>query len=129
MIETELTEPYVIDFTGKKVIVQFNSGVNFESPGLYEWKIETKGSYIGKYKSKRRPLKEYRRNVQRLCAGKDYRKGNPNGFRKIHRALFEALNKGLHIELIILENKPWGEELNAREHELILERGNLNDQL
>ena len=39
-------------------------GVSKDLPGIYEWKIEGAGTYIGKYKHIGRQLKEYRRNVR-----------------------------------------------------------------
>ena len=95
-------------------------------PGLYEWRIERAGSYIGQYGRIRRPTKEYSRNVVRLLNGKPYRKGKPDGFRRIHRELEKAHREGRRIDLIILENaeKP---DINGRERELIRERGSLND--
>ncbi len=100
---------------------------NFDEnrPGLYEWRIEGKGSYIGQYRWISRPRREYGLNVARLINDLPYRKGKPDGFRRIHRELASALMEGRRIELVFLEN---GERpaLNARETELIRERGKLN---
>ena len=100
-------------------------GVDIDRPGLYEWRIEGTGSYIGQYRWISRPRREYGLNVARLINGLPYRKGNLDGFRRIHRELAAALMEGRRIELVILEN---GERpaLNDRERELIRERGNLN---
>ena len=100
-------------------------GVDINRPGLYEWRIEGTGSYIGQYRWISRPRREYWLNVARLINGLPYRKGNPDGFRRIHRELAAALMDGRRIELVVPEN---GERpaLNNRERELIRERGNLN---
>ena len=100
---------------------------NFDEgrPGLYEWRIEGAGSYIGQYRWISRPRREYGLNVARLINDLPYRKGKPTGFRRIHRELASALMEGRRIELVFLEN---GERpaLNARETELIHARGKLN---
>jgi hypothetical protein len=102
------------------------NGVNLDFPGIYEWYIEGCGSYIGKYKRKHRPLKEYARNVQNILNGSYYRRSKPDGFRRIHRELARAHLEGRLIRLIILENvEPL--RINERERELIAERGALND--
>jgi hypothetical protein len=95
-------------------------------PGLYEWRIEGAGSYIGKYGRARRPTREYGRNVHRLLNGRPYRLSRPDGFRRIHRELAQAHRDGRRIELIMFENcEP--DALDRREMEVIAERGNLND--
>jgi len=101
-------------------------GVNESLPGIYQWTIDGRGNYIGKYKRIRRPLKEYGRNVRKILSGKDYRPSKPDGFRRIHRELAQALREGRRITLTILENVAQP-RINERERELISERGALND--
>ncbi|MBM0203967.1 hypothetical protein JNW90_13240 [Micromonospora sp. STR1s_5] len=101
-------------------------GVDCRKPGLYEWRIERAGSYIGKYGRIRRPTRQYGRNVYRLLNGLAYRAGNPDGFRRVHHELAAAHREGRRIELIILENVD-GPAMSARELEVIAERGSLND--
>ena len=101
------------------------TGAREDVPGIYEWRIDGVGIYIGKFKRIRRPTREYGLNVQRILRGQPYRKGKPAQFRHIHRALEEAYRAGLPITLTILENPPV-EEINRREAELIQERGTLN---
>jgi hypothetical protein len=103
-----------------------NDGVDEKQSGLYEWKIEGRGSYIGKYKRITRPTKEYGRNVTKILEKRPYRSGNRDGFRRIHHELAEAHRDGRKIILIILEN-PRESEINRRERELIAERGALNN--
>ena len=100
-------------------------GADCSRPGLYEWHIEGVGRYIGKFKRINRPRKEYGRNVARLINGLPYRKGKPDGFRRIHVELAQAVRSGRRIELTILENPPLA-DINRRELELIAERGSLN---
>jgi hypothetical protein len=103
-----------------------NPGVDTDLPGIYEWNIEEAGSYIGKYGRVRRPTREYRRNVVRLLNKKPYRKGKPDGYRRIHLELERAWRDGRRIELIIVENVS-AEGIRQRERELIAIRGTLND--
>jgi hypothetical protein len=104
-------------------------GANRDLPGLYEFKIDGVGSYIGKYTNFSERCKLYSRNVNNLLNKRAYRKGKPDGFRRIHRELADAFQAGKTIKLIILENQPRGERLNRREWELIMERGTLNGPL
>ena len=63
------------------------SGVREDRPGIYEWRIEGVGVYIGKYTRISRPKKQYTRNVSNLANRLPYRPRNPNGFRRIHKEL------------------------------------------
>jgi ADP-ribosylglycohydrolase/protein-tyrosine phosphatase len=95
-------------------------------PGIYEWRIDGVGTYIGKYKRISRPEREYGRNIARRLSNKPYRKSKPDNFRRIHVALAAAVRSGRKITLVILENVPEG-DINAREQALIRERSaNLN---
>jgi len=96
--------------------------VTLDLPGIYAWKIEGSGVYVGKYTHKFRPLREYDKNVRRLLSDEPYRPQNPNGFRRVHRALAKAVVEGLNVELHVLENCP-PETLNAREQYLIAKIG------
>jgi hypothetical protein len=98
-----------------------NEGVSEDKPGIYEWKIGGVGCYIGKYSRISRPKKEYGRNIVRLLNKLPYRKSKPNDYRSIHRALGEAVENRIHIELCILENVG-PSKLNARERALIEQR-------
>jgi hypothetical protein len=97
-------------------------GVNPKLPGLYEWRIEGVGCYIGQYTRVSRPRRQYERNVLRLLAGLFYRPSDPNGFRRIHRALAEARKARHVVTLTLLENQGTKENRNRRERELIKER-------
>lgn len=101
------------------------AGVEEDRPGIYEWHVEGRGSYIGKYKRIRRPTKEYGRNVSNLLNDKPYRLGKPDRFRRIHRELALAYRERRLITLKILENvEPV--RIDRREQALIAERGILN---
>jgi hypothetical protein len=98
-------------------------GVNPMLPGLYEWRIEGVGCYIGQYTHARRPRREYGLNVGRILTKRPYRKSKPEGFRQIHRELANAAEAGTPISLTLLENQVAKADRNRRERELIAERG------
>jgi hypothetical protein len=62
-----------------------NEGVDVSRPGIYEWRIDGMGSYIGQYRWISRPTTHYRRNLIKLFNGLPYRNRSPDGFRRIHR--------------------------------------------
>ena len=97
-------------------------GVDPGQPGLYEWCIEGVGCYIGQYTHALRPRREYGLNVGRLLAERPYRKGNPEGFRRVHRQLAKAAQDCRSITLTLLENQPVKDDRNHRERELIAQR-------
>jgi hypothetical protein len=101
------------------------AGATLDRPGIYEWRIEGVGSYIGKFTKKGRPLNDYQRNVARLIDRKPYRPKRPEAFRHIHRVLATAVSSGTPVTLIIVENPPLP-DINRRERELIRLRGVLN---
>ena len=80
------------------------AGVDLDKPGIYCWVIDGVESYIGRYSDKERPTRHYGRIIERYRNGGDYRKSNPNGFRRVHIALSDAEKNGAKIELHILEN-------------------------
>ena len=97
-------------------------GVDPGQSGIYEWRIECLGCYIGQYTHALRPRREYGLNVGRILAGRPYRKSNPEGFRKIYRQLAKAVEDCRLITLTLLENQPMKADRNRRERELIAQR-------
>lgn len=102
-----------------------SEGVTPDLPGIYEWRIEGVGSYIGKYTHSRRPLKEYAKHVRNQFHGGHYRPNNPLGWRRIHVELYQACMSRKKIELIFIENC-LPQDLNERENFHIARRGTLN---
>ena len=96
--------------------------VDQAKPLLYQWEIhdthtgQLPGGYIGKaVRGSRRPLRHYERNVRRLLAQLPYRKGKPDGFRRVHWALAAAVEGGNRITLTLLRNiQPGGDISEAR---------------
>jgi hypothetical protein len=100
-------------------------GVSPNLPGIYEWRVEGAGSYIGRYSYSSRPFGDYARHVRDQFAGGIYKPKQPDGWRRIHRELYAALLDGREIELIFVENCSL-DELNHRERVHRKERGALN---
>lgn len=94
-------------------------GVDPSQPGIYEWRIEGVGVYIGQYTSASRPRREYSRNLANIFAERPYRKGKPDKFRTVHKELAQAVREGRHITLSLIENVADKANRNIRERELI----------
>ena len=114
----------------KNLAFTFNPGTVDQAAALiYRWEIkdaagELKGLYIGKAKAGGgRPLKHYKLNVKRLLAGKPYRASNPDGFRKSHRALADAVRNGYSVTLSFVCNIAQGESIDFVEQSLIAQHG------
>jgi hypothetical protein len=81
--------------------------LRLHTPGIYEWIAADLGVYIGQYTNPSRPVKDYKRNVLKLKNGEAYRKNNRDGFRDIHRKLFEVYSDPTKKATVkILENHP-----------------------
>ena len=99
--------------------------VNPAAALIYKWEVRDEvgnlvGLYIGKAKGgAKRPTTHYRRNVNRLLAGKPYRLNNPEGYRKSHRALAEAVKLGHGIELSFVCNVAPDENIDQVEQRCI----------
>ena len=95
--------------------------VNQNAALIYKWEIRDgsnnlKGLYIGKAKGgAKRPTTHYLQNVNRLLKGKPYRAGNPDGYRKTHRALAQAVKNNYKIELSLVCNILDNENINKVE--------------
>jgi hypothetical protein len=99
-----------------------DNAVNRNAPLLYRIVIDGRFYYIGCANSARRPLIHYGRNVQRLKDGKAYRKNKPDGFRAIHRQLFEASQNGWNIVIELLRNVSPHSKFSEESREIELHR-------
>jgi hypothetical protein len=80
------------------------NNVDPHSPLLYKITVDGAICYIGCANSARRPKSAYLRNLYRMIDGKPYRKNNPDGFRSVHRHMFEAVKAGKPIVIDLLRN-------------------------
>jgi hypothetical protein len=87
---------------------------DLDQAGIYEWRIDGIGLYVGKAKRLRSRLRAYPNNVRRMLQGLHWH-GNPDrSYRPIHLDLRYGYDNGNLISLSILENcEP--EIRNARE--------------
>lgn len=115
-----------IRYMEKDLQFTFNpNGVDQNKALIYKWEIrdaegQLRGLYIGKAKAgAERPLKHYRRNVRRLLAGKPYRASNPEGYRKSHRAMANAVDNGYTVGLSFVCNIPDGQTIDQVEQHYI----------
>ena len=104
------------------------------APLIYMWEIHDQhgglvGRYIGKAQAgARRPTKHYERNVNNILGGRPYRKGKPEGYRRVHRALAQAHEAGHAIRLYFLCNVGQEEDINVVEQRWIKEKNCLGSQ-
>lgn len=76
----------------------------------------------------KRPRTDYIRNTNRCLAGRPYRKNNPEGFRKVHLALADAVRQNLRVTIRLLKNVAPTENIYDAEREMIRDRNaDLND--
>ena len=81
----------------------FDEGYDTSCAGVYEWRIEHTGLYIGKAKVLRKRVRNYPNNVRRMLEGLPWH-GNPSrDYRPIHYALRKAYDDGLVVSVSILE--------------------------
>jgi hypothetical protein len=87
------------------------------------------GRYVGKAsRGSRRPLSHYKRNVMNILNGKPYRKGKPDGYRRVHRILAEAMSSGYRVRLSLLKNVEPNESINQVERILIKEHNSAGSE-
>lgn len=108
---------------GERFEYEFEPGGEDEARALlYQWEIlDGEGRLVGqRYVGKSsggsgRPKRHYRRNVERLLSGRPYRRGKPDEFRAIHRAMAEAVRQGWRVKLTLLRNVEEGKDINEAE--------------
>jgi hypothetical protein len=101
-------------------------GIDQSKALIYMWEIMSAdqstliGRYIGKSsRGEGRPMNHYKRNVANLLAGKPYRKDNPDGFRRIHHALADAVIEKHSVRLSFIANASDGDDLSRLERKYI----------
>lgn len=76
---------------------------DIKSAGIYEWRIEGVGIYVGKAARLHRRIRAYPNNVRRMVEGLFWH-GNPNKkYRPVHYALREAHDAGTRVTVAVLE--------------------------
>ena len=83
-------------------------------PGIYEWKIEGVGVYVGQATRLASRMRAYRNNVRKIINKLPWRKGSKREFRLVHHALRDAHDAGTPVMFSVLEICP-AQLLNERE--------------
>lgn len=89
-------------------------GINLAEPGIYEWRLDGIGIYVGKSCRLPRRIQEYPNNVRKLISGAPYRRNQPTGYRIVHHQLKQAYDSKIGVIVTVLENCARS-ELNERE--------------
>jgi hypothetical protein len=98
--------------------VEVNKVVDDASPLVYMWEIRSHHDEViyrdvgRSLNGAKRPREDYQRNVANLRDGLPYRASNPDGFREVHRQLYQASLEGFAIRLYLLRNVAAGDDIN-----------------
>jgi hypothetical protein len=84
------------------------------SSGIYEWRIDGVGVYVGQAKRLSSRMRAYPNNVRRILDKLPWRKNSKRDFRCVHHALRAAYEVGTPVTFTVLENCP-PQLLNERE--------------
>ena len=79
-------------------------GIDLAKNGIVAIIVDGGGIHIGKYTSIANYTKELVQNVGNYAEGRPYRENNPYGFRRIHRALGEAVKVKASVFVVLMEN-------------------------
>jgi hypothetical protein len=95
-------------------IVSTNNDVDLDKPVIYVITIQDEKPmlYVGKAKQGHRRLRQYERLMRVYLEGGPWRPSKPDGWRRVHHALGQAIREGRRIE--------WCYHANAQEGEHIL---------
>lgn len=100
--------PNLITLNGR--VCDYDSdGVDEALPIIYFWTLDFpdgwQGRYVGKSKNGAHSrLREYRNNLAKMADGRSYRKSDPDGWRVIHKALFDCLAEGGRVSVRLVAN-------------------------
>ncbi len=93
----------------------WTDGINLDLPGVYEFRVDGIGVYIGECTSFSRPRQQYWRKVRKVLLGLPHRKK----LRDVHKLLARGIAEGAVITLTLVENVHEKPERKRRERELI----------
>jgi len=69
---------------------EIEATIDLDLPGIYEWRIEGVGVYVGKALRLKSRLRAYPNNVRRMLQGLHWHGDTTRDYRPIHHALREA---------------------------------------
>lgn len=77
--------------------------IDLDLPGIYEWRIEGVGVYVGKALRLKSRLRAYPNNVRRMLLGLHWHSDPTRDYRPIHHALRGAHDTGTVVVVRVLE--------------------------
>jgi len=77
--------------------------LDLDLSGIYEWRIEGVGVYVGKAKRLKSRLRAYPNNVRRMLQGLPWRKNSSRPHRPVHSALQDAHEAQTNVVVRVLE--------------------------
>lgn len=84
-------------------VPEIEATIDLDQPGIYEWRIEDVGVYVGKALRLRSRLRAYPNNVRRLLQGLHWHGDPTRDYRPIHHALRDAHEAGTIVVVRVLE--------------------------
>lgn len=82
---------------------EIDASLDLDQPGIYEWRIEGIGIYVGKALRLKRRLAHYPNNVLRMIQGLPWHSNPTKDYRAIHHALRRAYEEKLSVSVTVLE--------------------------
>ena len=77
--------------------------LDLDQPGIYEWRIEGVGVYVGKALRLKKRLTAYPNNVRRILQGLHWHGDPTRDYRAIHHALRNAHEAQIPVTVTVLE--------------------------
>lgn len=84
-------------------IREIEASLDLDQPGIYEWRIEGVGIYIGKALRLKNRLRAYPNNVRRMLRGLEWHGDPTRSYRPIHHALRDAYETHAIVVVRVLE--------------------------
>lgn len=82
---------------------EIEATLDLERPGIYEWRIEGAGVYVGKALRLKSRLSAYPNNVRRMLQGLPWHGDPTRSYRPIHHALRQAHDARTAVVVSVLE--------------------------
>ena|ERR1700677_1809584 len=98
-----------------------DDGIDINSAGIYEWRIDGIGVYVGQARMLASRIRAYPNNVRKILDGRPWRKNSKRPFRNVHHRLQDAHEARTLVTVSVLENCA-PESLNERERYWIARR-------
>ena len=77
---------------------------SLDEPGIYEWRIDGGGVYVGASRYLKKQIGAYPRNVANLISGGNWHGQPGRSFRPVHKGLSDAYRERRSVSVVVLEN-------------------------